>query len=67
LRDSASLASQIGFPTGTSIGEQHIDQTRWAGGDRRDLELDAAESGIGDYEGLLEQVGSQDWQNGGQG
>lgn len=39
-------------------------QTRWAFGDRRDLELDAAESGIGDHEGLYEQVGSQDWQSG---
>jgi hypothetical protein len=29
-----------------------------------DYELDAAESGIGDYDGLAEQVGSQDWQQG---
>ena len=32
---------------------------------RIDRELDHAESDIGDYEGLLEQVGSQDWQRGG--
>lgn len=32
------------------------DQTRWAAGDRRDLELDGAESGIGDRDGLLEQA-----------
>jgi len=34
---------------------------------RIDRELDHAESDIGDYEGLLEQVGSQDWQRGGMG
>jgi hypothetical protein len=38
-------------------------QTRWAAG-RRDLELDGAESGIGDLDGLREQVGTQDWQDG---
>ncbi|UPJ31021.1 hypothetical protein [Bradyrhizobium sp. CW1] len=37
------------------------DQTRWAAGDRRDLEDDPTESGIGDHDGLLEQVGWQDW------
>ena len=31
---------------------------------RRDLELDHAESGIGDLDGLLEQLGTQDWQQG---
>ncbi|MDO8400637.1 MAG: hypothetical protein Q7T45_22745 [Bradyrhizobium sp.] len=41
------------------------DQTRWAAGGRRDLELDPAESGIVDLDGLLEQIGSQDWQRGG--
>ena len=40
------------------------DQTAWAAGDRRDMEQDPAESGIGDYDGLGEQVGSQDWQQG---
>ncbi|MET4847187.1 hypothetical protein ACE102_21895 [Bradyrhizobium sp. vgs-9] len=40
------------------------DQTRWAAGNRRDLELDHAESGIGDADGLLEQVGTRDWQQG---
>ncbi|MCS3503872.1 hypothetical protein M2189_006611 [Bradyrhizobium japonicum] len=40
------------------------DQTRWAAGNRRDLELDHAESGIGDLDGLLEQVGTRDWQQG---
>lgn len=37
------------------------DQSRWASGGRRDLELDGADSGIGDHDGLLEQVGWQDW------
>jgi hypothetical protein len=40
----------------------HSDQRAWAAGGRRDLEQDPTESGIGDIEGLLEQVGSQDWQ-----
>lgn len=43
------------------------DQTAWAAGNRSDRELDGAESGIGDYDGLLEQVGTQDWQHGGHG
>jgi hypothetical protein len=30
-----------------------------------DFERDPAESGIGDADGLLEQIGSQDWQRGG--
>jgi hypothetical protein len=29
-----------------------------------DAELDGAESGIGDQDGLMEQVGTQDWQQG---
>ncbi|MET4170832.1 hypothetical protein ABIB99_001914 [Bradyrhizobium sp. LA6.1] len=51
-------------PSLGSLGEYHTDQRRWATGDRGDLEVDAAESGIGDLDGLLEQVGSQDWQQG---
>ncbi|MCK1671231.1 hypothetical protein [Bradyrhizobium sp. 150] len=51
-------------PSLGSLGEHHTDQTRWAAGDRRELEQDPAESGIGDLDGLLEQVGSQDWQQG---
>lgn len=47
--------------------DQHDDQTAWADGGRLELELDGAESGIGDADGLLEQVGSQDWQQGGMG
>jgi hypothetical protein len=41
-----------------------MDQTAWAAGKGRDLELDPAESGIGDHDGLNEQVGTQDWQTG---
>jgi len=44
--------------------DQHDNQERWAAGDRRDAEQDPAESGIGDWDGLLEQVGTQDWQQG---
>jgi hypothetical protein len=41
--------------------DQYHSQEAWAGGSRADLERDDSESGIGDGEGLLEQVGSQDW------
>jgi hypothetical protein len=34
---------------------------------RPDREQDLSESGIGDLDGLLEQVGTQDWQQGGMG
>jgi hypothetical protein len=44
--------------------DQHHSQKRWAAGGRRDLEQDHAESGIADRDGLLEQAGSQDWQQG---
>lgn len=33
----------------------------WQGHGSHDREFDPAESGIGDREGLIEQVGSQDW------
>jgi len=51
-------------PPEPSLGslDQHDNQERWAGGDRRDREVDGGESGIGDLDGLLEQIGSQDWQ-----
>ena len=44
--------------------DQHDNQERWAAGGRQDLEQDPAEAGIGDFDGLAEQVGSQDWQQG---
>lgn len=57
--DAADLEPSLG-----SLDHNH-GQERWAGGGRRDLEQDPAESsGIGDVDGLLEQVGSQDWQQG---
>ncbi|MCC8955212.1 hypothetical protein H8B02_17750 [Bradyrhizobium sp. Pear77] len=40
--------------------DQNDSQERWAAGGQRDLEKDPAESGIGDYDGLLEQTGTQD-------
>ena len=43
------------------------DQTAWAAGKGGDVEQDPAESGIGDYDGLGEQIGSQDWQQGAMG
>ncbi|MDF0581273.1 hypothetical protein [Bradyrhizobium yuanmingense] len=41
--------------------DQQVDQTRWSDGGADDCELDPADSGIGDQDGLLEQIGSQDW------
>ena len=49
-------------PSLGSVGEQNLDQSRWATGSRSDREPDVAESGIGDADGLPEQVGTQDWQ-----
>lgn len=45
-----------------------LSQEQWGvAGDRRDLEHDDAESGIADLDGLLEQAGTQDWQQGAMG
>jgi hypothetical protein len=49
-------------PSLGSVGDMHFNQERWASGGRRDLEQDGAESGIGDQDGLDEQLGRQDWQ-----
>ncbi|WP_369723646.1 hypothetical protein AB8Z38_06705 [Bradyrhizobium sp. LLZ17] len=43
--------------------DHHHSQERWAAGGRRDLEQDHAESGIADHDGLLEQIGREDWQH----
>jgi hypothetical protein len=51
-------------PSLASLDHNHT-QEEWAAGGRRDLEEDLVESGIGDVDGLLEQVGTQDWQQGG--
>ncbi len=51
-----------------SLGAVHsLDQFHAWKGRTDDLELDHAESGIGDCDGLLEQVGTQDWQQGAMG
>ncbi|MCA6102782.1 hypothetical protein [Bradyrhizobium australafricanum] len=42
---------------------ERVAQTHWAAGGDDDLEEDN-DSGIGDLDGLLEQVGTQDWQEG---
>ena len=45
--------------------EGHTDQrAAWHVASVNDYELDHSESGIGDHDGLLEQVGTQDWQQG---
>ncbi|BAL10569.1 MULTISPECIES: hypothetical protein [Bradyrhizobium] len=45
--------------------EGHTDQrVAWRATSVSDYELDHSESGIGDVDGLLEQVGTQDWQQG---
>jgi hypothetical protein len=49
-------------PSLGSSGDVHLDQTRWAAGSRRDLELDDGETGIADQDGLDEQVPFRDWQ-----
>jgi len=43
--------------------DYHHSQDQWAASRRRDLEQDDAESGIGDQDGLDEQVPFRDWQN----
>jgi hypothetical protein len=62
--NDAELDNADAEPSLGSIGDVHFDQTRWAVGDRRDLEQDVGETGIADHDGLLEQVGTQDWQQG---
>ncbi len=60
----AELDTSDDEPSLGSLDPDHQpNQELWAVGDRRDLEQDDAESGIGDYDGLLEQVGSQGWQH----
>jgi hypothetical protein len=49
-------------PSLGSVGDLHFNQERWADGSRRDLEQDDAETGIGDQDGLDEQVPFRDWQ-----
>lgn len=60
-QDDADLEPSLG-----GLDHYHT-QERWAAGGRRDLELDPAESGLGDHEGLYEQAGTNDWQQGSMG
>ncbi|MEH2561630.1 hypothetical protein [Bradyrhizobium sp. AZCC 2289] len=62
--DDPAEDDELREPSLGSLGDHHPNQERWAAGSRRDLEQDDAESGIADYDGLLEQVGTQDWQQG---
>jgi hypothetical protein len=62
------LATQLQFRRGSTalrsqpaLGSLHGRDNQTGG--RRDLELDHAESGISDLDGLLEQIGSQGWQS----
>jgi hypothetical protein len=57
-QDNADAEPSLGSLDGRT------DQTGWAADNRGDYELDHAEAGIGDWDGLLEQVGTQDWQQG---
>jgi hypothetical protein len=52
-----------GEPSLGSVGDMHFNQENWAAGEPNDRELDGAESGIGDEDGLDEQVPLRDWQN----
>jgi hypothetical protein len=47
-------------PSLGSLGDHHTNQERWADGDGRDLEQDDSETGIGDQDGLDEQVPFRD-------
>ena len=62
-----SLGSIERHPSGLGWGDGSNptgDQTRWASGGTGDLE-DECVTGIGDHDGLLEQIGSEDWRRGG--
>jgi hypothetical protein len=52
-----------GEPSLGSVGDMHFNQENWAAGKPNDRERDGAESGIGDQDGLDEQVPCRDWQN----
>lgn len=52
-------------PLGWAAGSHPIgSQENWASGGTRDLEEECV-TGIGDHDGLLEQIGSEDWRRGG--
>jgi hypothetical protein len=53
-KDEADAEPSLG-----SVGGMHFDQKNWASGKPNDRELDGAESGIGDEDGLQEQYSSR--------
>jgi hypothetical protein len=57
-QDEADAEPSLG-----SVGDRQFNQENWAAGKPNDRELDGAESGIGDQDGLDEQVPFRDWQN----
>ncbi len=59
--DDASEDDDLAEPALGSL-DGRDDQTRWAARGGKDLERYGAESGIGDLDGLLEQVGCGGWQ-----
>lgn len=61
-QDDCDSEPSLGSSDGWS-GE-HASQENWASGGRDDREDDPTENGIADRDGLVEQVGSQDWQRG---
>jgi hypothetical protein len=65
-REAENEHDEEGGDGEASLGslDQHDDQTRWGLSSRSDREQDASESGIGDIDGLLEQIGSQDGKQG---
>ncbi|MGX1110564.1 MULTISPECIES: hypothetical protein [Bradyrhizobium] len=66
-RELDGADDEDGGDTEPSLGSLDHDQSQevWGAGGRRDLERDPAESGIGDRDGLLEQVGTEDYWRGG--
>jgi hypothetical protein len=59
--DKSDDEPSLGAPEPNPIDSQE----HWERGGSDDREGDPAESGTGDYDGLLEQDGTQDWQQGG--
>jgi hypothetical protein len=49
-------------PSLGSVTPASADQTKWASGSQSDTEQDDGETGIGDQDGLDEQVPCRDWQ-----
>jgi hypothetical protein len=63
--DDAEQDEADAEPSLGSVGNMHFNQETWAARKPNDRELDDAESGIGDQDGLDEQVPFRDWQRAG--